>query len=52
MNKKTLTEEDYQNYMNLLSRSIAETERRIKWLDKAKEILNLSFEDWVIEMNK
>jgi len=43
---KPLTEESYKKYMTVVTDVIKETERRMKALDRYKEIANMSFEEW------
>lgn len=41
------TKRDYDMYMDILNKTIEETENRLKILEVQKKISQLSFEEWV-----
>jgi hypothetical protein len=45
--EKLYTRTDYKNYMIVVNRCIAETERRMKTLEMEKKVSKLKYSDWV-----
>jgi hypothetical protein len=47
MTEKIYTRTSYKNYMTVVNKSIAETERRMKTLEREKKVSKLKYSDWV-----